>query len=147
MVDHAIRAMTTIVRLRAAQRDVARGEAAVAAQVLAEANDHATRCATQRDTALAAWRQWLEARRPDPALIRSAGRWVTDCDRAVAAADLDTRIAAARCDTATSEARQAQARLDVATEVRRDLGQQAARRRDARDMADAADRFLQGRRA
>ncbi|MEH3101081.1 hypothetical protein [Sphingomonas adhaesiva] len=139
--------MTMIVRLRTAQRDAARADVAAAERALAQASDDATRCATDRDAALNGWRRWLAVPRPDPAIVQLAGGWVAACERAVGAADLDTRIAAGRRDAATSAARMAHARLDVADEARRDVSREATRRRDGREMADAADRFLQGRRA
>lgn len=135
-----------IVRLRTAQCEAARADLLAAEQDLAQVVEAEERKKAVRDASEVGWREWLDARRPDPGLVRLAGSWLVDREREVAAAHLDSEIAASRRDASRAVMQQARARLDVSTEVRAHRARAEVRRREQAQLADAADQFLQGRR-
>lgn len=147
MADASLQAMATIVRLRTAQCEAARADLLSAEQELSRVVALEDRAKATRDTAESGWQQMLRERRPDPGMVRLAGSWLVACERDVVAARLDTEIAASRRDASEEALQRARAQLDASAEAKLQRMRAVARHREQVEMADAADRFLQGQRS
>lgn len=147
MADSSLRSMATIVRLRTAQCEAARADLLSAEQDLGRVIEAEERKKTSRDDAETGWRNLLGGRRPDPGMVGLAGSWLVARERDVAAAHLDVEIAERHRDATREALQQARARLDASTEAQSQRVRAAVRHREQIAMADAADQFLQGRRA
>jgi hypothetical protein len=147
MADRALTAMGAVVRIRRAQWDAAKAGLLTAEAGLARVRDAERERLADRDAAVRDWHGLLAARSPDPALVRLAGDWLTGREQGLVAARLDTAIALGGCETAAEALGRAGARLDASRETRSRLRREAMRRREASELAEAADSFLQRWRA
>lgn len=147
MADATLQAIATIVRLRTAQCEAARADLLSAEQDLNRMGEIEDRVKATRDQAEIGWQEMLRERRPDPGIVGLAGGWLVVCERDVVAARLDSEIAASRRDASEEALQRARARLDASAEARLQRLRAAARQREQVEMADAADRFLQGKRS
>ena len=146
MADRSLLAIDAVTQIRAAQCEAARAAVLRAQQAFGRASQtEEARCA-DRDAAEQGWQAWWQGHRPDPALVGLAAQWLIERERMLDAARLDTAIALKEQDAAQDHLGEALARLDATREIRSKLKRGQAQRREAHDLAEAADLFLQTRR-
>lgn len=145
MSDRSLAAVDAVTRIRAAQCDSARAAVLLAQQDLGRVSQAEESRRTDRDAAEQGWQSRLQGRRPDPALLGLAARWLIEREHGLDAARLDTAIALKEKEAAEDVLGQALARLEATREIQAQLKRAQAQRREARDLAQAADQFLQRR--
>lgn len=146
MADRSLAAIDAILRLRAAQCEAARAAVLVAQHGVERVRLAEEDRRTDRDAAEHGWQARLHGRHPDPALLGLAAGWLIDREQGLDAARLDTAIARREQDAAEALLGEALARRDATRDIQSQMKRAQARRHEASDLAEAADRFLQRRR-
>lgn len=143
MARRALAAIGDVLGIRIAQRETARAAVIHAQQHLQRVRAVEDGRREERDAAERSWQEQLQARRPDPGMLRLAADWLIAREGEVEAARLDTRIAHGEHEAAELLFGQALARLDATHAFRSQLKREAFHLREAHDLAEAADRFVQ----